>query len=146
MCEFGSVRAEEEDEMAKWQRWERGVQRCDYKALPPPFHIRGFLGNRSHDLCFSKFSTTEGGPLPGPSHNPGSYHRFIFAICYGSPNIHQHLRQPLRLSNITAQPSLWFFLDDSVFSKMTVVSDPGTTCLRHLLLGSGTKWAHFTLR
>ena len=24
--------------------------------------------------------------------------------------------------------------------------DPGTTCLRHLLLGSGTKWAHFTLR
>ena len=25
-------------------------------------------------------------------------------------------------------------------------SDPGTTCLRHLLPGSGTKWAHFTLR
>jgi hypothetical protein len=24
--------------------------------------------------------------------------------------------------------------------------DPGTTCLRHLLSGSGTKWAHFTLR
>ena len=24
--------------------------------------------------------------------------------------------------------------------------DPGTTCLCHLLLGSGTKWAHFTLR
>ena len=24
--------------------------------------------------------------------------------------------------------------------------DPGTTCLRHLLPGSGTKWAHFTLR
>ena len=23
--------------------------------------------------------------------------------------------------------------------------DPGTTCLRHLLPGSGTKWAHFTL-
>ena len=25
-------------------------------------------------------------------------------------------------------------------------SDPGTTCLRHLLPGLGTKWAHFTLR
>ena len=24
--------------------------------------------------------------------------------------------------------------------------DPDTTCLRHLLPGSGTKWAHFTLR
>ena len=24
--------------------------------------------------------------------------------------------------------------------------EPGTTCLRHLLPGSGTKWAHFTLR
>ena len=24
--------------------------------------------------------------------------------------------------------------------------DPGTTCLCHLLPGSGTKWAHFTLR
>ena len=24
--------------------------------------------------------------------------------------------------------------------------DPATTCLRHLLPGSGTKWAHFTLR
>ena len=24
--------------------------------------------------------------------------------------------------------------------------DPSTTCLRHLLSGSGTKWAHFTLR
>ena len=24
--------------------------------------------------------------------------------------------------------------------------DPGTMCLRHLLPGSGTKWAHFTLR
>jgi hypothetical protein len=26
------------------------------------------------------------------------------------------------------------------------ILDPGTTCLRHLLPGSGTKWAHFTLR
>ena len=28
--------------MAKWQRWERGVQRRSYKALPPPFAFEGF--------------------------------------------------------------------------------------------------------
>ena len=42
--------------MAKWQRWERGVRRCCYKALSPPFRIRGFLGNCSRDLRFSGFS------------------------------------------------------------------------------------------
>jgi len=59
--------AEEEDEMAKGQRYERGVRRHSYKALPLPFRIRGFLGNRSRDLRFSEFSATEGGPLPGLS-------------------------------------------------------------------------------
>jgi hypothetical protein len=29
------------------------------------------------------------------------------------------------------------------FSRKFIL-DPGTTCLRHLLLGSGSKWAHFT--
>jgi len=57
-CGSRNARAEEEDEMTKWQRWERGVRRCSYKALPPPFHIRGFLGNRSHDLRLSEFSAT----------------------------------------------------------------------------------------
>ena len=42
--------------MAKWQRWERGVRRRSYKAFPPPFCIRGFLGNHSHDLRLSEFS------------------------------------------------------------------------------------------
>ena len=28
--------------MAKWQRWERGVRRRNYKALPPPFAFEGF--------------------------------------------------------------------------------------------------------
>jgi hypothetical protein len=65
--------AEEEDEMVKRQRYERGVRRRSYKALPPPFRIRGFLGNRSRDLRFSEFPTTEGGPLPGPSHSSGLY-------------------------------------------------------------------------
>ena len=44
--------------MAKWQRWEHGVRQRSYKALPPPFRIRGFLGNRSRYLCFSEFSAT----------------------------------------------------------------------------------------
>ena len=40
--ESRSVRAEEEDEVAKWQRWERGVQRRNYKALPHLSHSRVF--------------------------------------------------------------------------------------------------------
>ena len=40
--ESGSSRAEEEDEMAKWQRWKRGVRRRSYKAHPPPFAFEGF--------------------------------------------------------------------------------------------------------
>ena len=44
--------------MAKWQRWECGVWWRSYKALPPPFRIRGFLGNRSHDWRLSEFSAT----------------------------------------------------------------------------------------
>ena len=55
-CESGSVMAEEEDEMAKWQRWERGGRQRRYKALSPPFRIQGFLGNRSRDLRRSEFS------------------------------------------------------------------------------------------
>ena len=30
--------------MAKWQEWERGMRWCRYKALSPPFRIRGFWG------------------------------------------------------------------------------------------------------
>jgi len=41
-CELGSARAKEEDEVVKWQRWERGVQRRSYKALPPLFAFKGF--------------------------------------------------------------------------------------------------------
>ena len=42
MCEFRSARAKEEDEMAKWQRWERGVRRRSYKALPTLSYLRVF--------------------------------------------------------------------------------------------------------
>ena len=57
-CESRYVTAEEEDEMVKGQRYESGVRRRSYKALPPLFRIRGFLGNRSRDLRFSEFSAT----------------------------------------------------------------------------------------
>jgi len=50
------LRDEEEDEVAKWQRWERGVWRRSYIALPPLFRIQGFLGNRFRDLRLSEFS------------------------------------------------------------------------------------------
>ena len=43
-----------------------------------------------------------------------------------------HLVSPVR--RLGSQLNWEFFLD------------PGTTCLCHLLPGSGTKWAHFTLR
>ena len=54
-CESGSARAEEEDEVAKWQRWERGVRRYSYKALPHLSHSRVF-GKPLHDLRLSAFS------------------------------------------------------------------------------------------
>ena len=43
--------AEEEDEVAKWKRWERGVRRRSYKETIPTFRIQGFLGNRTILIC-----------------------------------------------------------------------------------------------
>ena len=50
----------------------------------------------------------------------------------GTMHLPVHLVSPVR--RLVYQFNWEFFLD------------PGTTCLRHLLPGSGTKWAHFTLR
>ena len=50
----------------------------------------------------------------------------------GTMHLPVHLVSPVR--RLDSQLNWEFFLD------------PSTTCLRHLLLGSGTKWAHFTLR
>ena len=81
--------------MAKWQRWERRVRRRSYKALPPPFRIRGFLGNHSHDLRLSEFSATARWAITWAFAQPQP----ISPICYGSLNIHRLLHQPLWLSN-----------------------------------------------
>ena len=50
----------------------------------------------------------------------------------GTMHLSVHLVSPVR--RLDSQLNWEFFLD------------PGTMCLRHLLPGSGTKWAHFTLR
>ena len=50
----------------------------------------------------------------------------------GTMHLPVHLVSPVR--RLGSQLNWEFFLD------------PGTTCLLHLLPGSGTKWAHFTLR
>ena len=50
----------------------------------------------------------------------------------GTMHLPVHLVSPVQ--RLDSQFNWEFFLD------------PGTTCLRHLLPGSGTKWAHFTLR
>ena len=72
--------------------------------------------------------------------------RHLFRPCYkactspssklgdyiGTMHLPVHLVSPVR--RLGSQLNWDFFLD------------PGTTCLLHLLPGSGTKWAHFTLR
>ena len=72
--------------------------------------------------------------------------RHLFGPCYkahtspssklrdyiGTMHLPVHLVSPIR--RLDSQLNWEFFLD------------PGTKCLRHLLSGSGTKWAHFTLR
>ena len=57
MCEYESrnVRAKDEDEVVKWQRWERGVRQHSYKALPH-FSHSGVFGKPLHDLRLSEFS------------------------------------------------------------------------------------------
>ena len=71
--------------------------------------------------------------------------RHLFRPCYkaytspssklgdyiGTMHLSVHLISPVR--QLDSQFNWEFFLD------------PGTMCLRHLLPGSGTKWAHFTL-
>ena len=90
---------EEEDEVAKWQKWERGVRRRSHIALPHSFAFKGFWETISA-ICASPNSLKwHGGPLPGLSHNHDLYRPFISAICYGSPNIRRLLRQLLWLSN-----------------------------------------------
>ena len=108
-CESRNATVEEEDEMAKGQRYERGVRRRSYKALPHLFAFEGFWETIPM-ICASLNSLQQqGGPLPGLSCNRGPYCRFLCVICYGSPNIHRLLCQPLRLSNYYCTPITLLF-------------------------------------
>ena len=114
--------------MAKWQRWERGMRRCSYKALSPPFRIRGFLGNRSRDLRLSKFSDAAYGPLPGLLRNRGPCRLFITTVGYHSPNNRQLLRHLLRLSNSYCTTITQVFSPRLGFLDISV-NGSGTGCL-----------------
>ena len=81
--------------MAKGQRCECGVRRHSYKALPPPFRIRGFLGNRFRDLRFSEFPQLKVGRYLG-------LHAALARIADLCPQFvtaRRNLCQPLRLSD-----------------------------------------------
>ena len=63
---MGEREGKEEDEVAEWQRWERGVRRRSYKDTQPTFRIQGFLENRTMLICTLPNSLKRrGGPLSG---------------------------------------------------------------------------------
>ena len=127
-CESRNVRAEDEDGMAKWQRYERGMRRRSYKALSPPFRIREFLGNRSRGLRLSEFSNAAYGPLLRLSRNRSPCCSFIATVSCYSPNNRRLLRHLLRLTNryCTAIPLV--FSPRLGFSDISV-NGSGTGCL-----------------
>ena len=106
------------------------------------------------DLCSGTASTTLRPQLEdfasrlhaaGDSHTVGIF--FSFRPCYKADNLaFQQARglhrydAPTGASRIACTTIGFLTLIEILFL------DPGTTCLRHLLPGSGTKWAHFTLR
>ena len=89
--------AEEEDEVAKWQRWEREVWQHSYKETVPTFRIQGFLGN--HTILIYALSNSpkrRGGPLSGLPRNYGQYRPFFDATWYCTPNIRRLLRNTIK--------------------------------------------------
>ena len=89
--------AEEEDEVVKWQRWQRIVRRHSYKETVPTFRIQGFLGNRTMLICTLPNSPKRrAGPLSGLLRNCGPYHLFSYATWIDSLNIHRLLRNTIK--------------------------------------------------
>ena len=75
---MGEHEGKEEDEVAEWQRWERGVQRHSYKGTQSTFRIKGFLENRTILICALPNSPKRrGGPLSGLPRNYGKYRPFF---------------------------------------------------------------------
>jgi len=118
--------AEEEDEMAKGQRYERGVRWCSYKALPHLFAFKGFW-EIVPAICVSPNS-----PLLNVCYYLG-LHVALTRIANLSPQFVTARRIFADISTnrygsviTTVQPLLQCFLRDSIFSKLTDVFDPGT--------------------
>ena len=124
-------------------------------GLPRPLPCSGIapttavLRDCSDNLCARGLSR----PLLGEWFSSATYdlyshtvERYLFRPCYkahtspssklgdyiGTMHLPVHLVSPVR--RLGTQLNWEFFLDH------------GTMCLLHLLPGSGTKWAHFTLR
>ena len=117
---IGERVGEEEDEVAEWQRWERGVRRCSYKETIPTFRIQGFLGNRTMICVFLNSSKRRGGPLPGllrPISPILRCNLVLHTDCSPtSPQYHQ-------CSVIsTIQPLLWLFLHDLIHPRFPLVA------------------------
>ena len=94
---MGEREAEEEDEVAKWLRWERGVRRHSYKDTLLNFRIQGFLGNCTMLICaFPNSPKRRAGPLSGLPRNYSPYRPFFDATRYCTPNICQPLRNAIK--------------------------------------------------
>ena len=87
---MGEHEAEEEGEVAEWQRWERRVQRCSYKGTLSTFRIQGFLGNRTMICAFLNSPKQRGGPLSVLSHNCSSYRNLELHTEYSPTSLQCH--------------------------------------------------------
>ena len=75
---MGEREAEEEGEVAEWQRWEHRVQQRNYKETVPTFCIQGFLENHTMLICaLLNFQKQRAGPLSGLPHNYGPHRPFF---------------------------------------------------------------------
>ena len=94
---MGEREGKEEDEVAEWQRWERGVWRCSYKGTQPTFCIQGFLGNHTMLICaFPNSPKRHAGPLARLPRNYGPYRPFFDSTRYCTPNIRRPLRNTIK--------------------------------------------------
>ena len=94
---MGEREGKEEDEVAEWQRWERGVRRRNYKETVPTFRIQGFLGNRTILICALPNSLKQcAGPLSGLPRNYSPHRPFFNATQYGTPNIRRLLHNAIK--------------------------------------------------
>ena len=97
---MGEREGKEEDEMAEWQMWERGVRRHSYKETVLTFRIQGFLGNHTILICALPNSPKQhAGPLSGLLRDCGPYHPFFTQLGTAHRIFTDLSAIPSRLSN-----------------------------------------------